>query len=328
LSALTFGVGLFPTEPLPKMIELAKLTEDLGFSHIWIGDSHLIWRESFINMAAIALNTTKPKIGTGVTNPLTRHPSVTASGFATLEEFAPGRFLVGIGLGDSSVETMGLKPARLSYFERTIADLRALLAGKEVELETGKIHLKHPCQTRVPIYVAASGPKMLELAGRIADGVIILVGTDPNSIRQARERIEAGARAANRDPSAIDLVLWVPCSISDQLPAKDAVKAHVARVLAHPLPFLLDPKEQKVLEEIRQAYNYYQHMEQKASQAQVIPDWLVDKFAIAGTRQECRAQVERLRETGIHQIAIIPYGAGGSDRGETLREFAAAVLIE
>ena len=89
---------------------------------------------------------------------------------------------------------------------------------------------------------------------------------------------------------------------------------------------MLDPQEQQALDEIRRAYNYYQHLEQKASQAQVIPDWLVDQFAIAGTRQECWAQVERLKTTGINQIAIIPYGAEGGDRGETLREFAAAVL--
>ena len=138
----------------------------------------------------------------------------------------------------------------------------------------------------------------------------ILVGIADDYIRQARERIETGARAANRDPRTIDLVLWVPCSVSDRPSAKDAVKAHVARVVAHPLPFLLDEKEQQVLEEIRQAYNYYQHMETKASQAQVIPDWLVTKFAIAGTRQECSAQVERLRGSGVNQIAIIPYGAG------------------
>ena len=143
MTSLQFGVGLFPTEPLPSMIQLAKLSEGLGFSHVWIGDSHLIWREAFVNMAAAVLNTTKIKIGTGVTNPLTRHPSVVASGFATLEEFAPGRFIVGIGLGDSSVETMGMKPARLSYFEKSVTDMRALLAGQEVELETGKIHLKH-----------------------------------------------------------------------------------------------------------------------------------------------------------------------------------------
>jgi len=326
VSSLNFGVGLFPTDPLQKMIRLAKLSEELGYSHVWIGDSHLIWREAFVNMAAAALNTVKIKIGTGVTNPLTRHPSVVASGFATLEEFAPGRFIVGIGLGDSSVETMGMKPARLSYFEKVITDIRALLSGKEVELETGKIHLKHPSKNGMPIYVAASGPKMLELAGRIADGIILLVGIDDSYIRQAKERIGSGAKAANRDPREIEIILWVPCSVSERIPAKDAVKAHVARVVAHPLPFLLDDKEKKVLEEIRRAYNYYQHMEQKASQAQVIPDWLVDKFAIAGTPTECRAQVERLRGSGINQIAIIPYGAGGSDREETLKEFAEAVF--
>jgi len=200
MSSLNFGVGLFPTEPLAKMIRLAKLSEDLGYSHVWIGDSHLIWREAFVNMTAIALNTTKVRIGTGVTNPVTRHPSVIASAYATLEEFAPERFIVGIGLGDSSVETMGLRPARLSYFEKAVADMRALFAGNEAELESGKIHLLHPPKRRVPVYVAASGPKMLELAGRIADGIILLVGIDDNYVRSARERIDAGAKAANRDP--------------------------------------------------------------------------------------------------------------------------------
>lgn len=323
---MKYGVGLFPTEPLSKMIHLAKLSEKLGFSHIWIGDSHLIWREAYINMAAVALNTAKVKIGTGVTNPVTRHPSVVASAYATLEELAPRRFIVGIGLGDSSVETMGMKPARLDYFERTIKQMRSLLAGEEVELETGKIHLKHPCKKKIPIYIAASGPKMLELSGRIADGIIVLVGVADEYLRQAKERIEAGAKAAGRKLSDINLVLWVPCAVSDKAPAKDAVKAHVARVVAHPQPYVLEEKEQRVLEEIRQAYNYYQHMEQKAGQAQVIPDWLVDKFAIAGTVSECRAKVKELRKSGIDQIAIIPYGVAGADREETLRGFAKAVL--
>src|SRR5262249_41356470 len=314
-----------PTEPLATLMRPAKLSEELGYSHVWIGDSHLIWREAYVNMTAVALNTTKIRIGTGVTNPLTRHPSVVASAYATLEEFAPERFIVGIGLGDSSVETMGLRPARLSYFEKVVADLRSLFAGNEAELESGNIHLLHPPKCRVPGYVAASGPKMLELAGRIADGIILLVGIDDNYIRFAKERIDAGAKAANRDPKQIEIVLWVPCSVSERLPAKDAVKAHVARVIKHPLPFVLDEREQKVLEEIRQAYNYYEHMQQTAMQAQLIPDWLVDKFAIAGTRAECRTQVDRLKKSGIHQVGLIPYGPGGGDREETLKEFAAAV---
>jgi 5,10-methylenetetrahydromethanopterin reductase len=325
VSDFEFGVGLFPTEPLPKMVHLAKVTEELGYSHIWVGDSHLIWREAYVNMAAMALSTTRVKLGTGVTNPLTRHPSVVASAYATLEEYAPGRTIVGIGLGDSSVETMGMKPAKLSYFEKTMAQMRQLLDGQEVQLETGKIHLLHPCKAKVPIYIAASGPKMLELSGRIADGIIVLVGVADEYIAHARERIAAGAKAAGRKVEDVNLVLWVPCAVSDSAPAKDAVKAHVARVVAHPLPYVLDPTEQKVLEEIRKTYDYYHHMDQQANHAEVIPDWLVDKFAIAGSVAECRAQIERIKKTGIQQIAIIPYSPPGGSREETIRGFAKAM---
>jgi 5,10-methylenetetrahydromethanopterin reductase len=326
VSSMEFGVGLFPTEPLQKMIQLAKLSEELGFSHVWIGDSHLIWREAYVNMAAAALSTSKIKLGTGVTNPLTRHPSVVASAYATLEELAPGRFIVGIGLGDSSVETMGMKPAKLGYFEQTIQEIRDLLAGKEVALETGKIHLKYPTKNKIPIFIAASGPKMLELSGRIADGIIVLVGVADEYLRQAKEKIAAGAKAAGRKVSDIYLVLWVPCAVSDKAPAKDAVKAHVARVVAHPQPYVLEEKEQKVLAEIRKTYDYYHHMDQEANHAEVIPDWLVDKFAIAGTVAECRAQVERIKKSGIQQIAIIPYSAPGETRADTLRGFAKAAI--
>lgn len=320
-----FGVGLFPTEPLQKMIQLAKVSEESGFSHIWVGDSHLIWREAYVNMTAMMLNTTQVKFGTGVTNPLTRHPSVVGSAYATLEEYAPGRMIVGIGLGDSSVETMGMKPAKLSYFEKTVQQMRDLLDGKEVQLETGKIHVLHPCKRKVPIYIAASGPKMLELSGRIADGIIILVGVADEYIAHAREKIAAGAKAAGRNLDDISLVLWVPCAVSETASAKDAVKAHVARVVAHPLPYVLDPNEQKILEEIRKTYDYYHHMDQQANHAEVIPDWLVDKFAIAGTVAECRAQIERIKKTGIQQIAIIPYSPPGGSREETLRGFARAM---
>jgi len=325
MSAFEFGVGLFPTEPLQKMIHLAQVAEELGFSHVWVGDSHLIWREAYINMTAMLLNTNKVKFGTGVTNPLTRHPSVLASGYATLEEFAPGRMIVGIGLGDSSVETMGMKPSTLAHFASAVQQMRALFAGKEAELPTGKIHLLHPCKKELPIYVAASGPKMLELSGRIADGIIVLVGVAEEYIEHAKNKIAAGAKAAGRRLEDITLVLWVPCAVSDTAHAKDAVKAHVARVVAHPLPYVLDPDEQKVLAEIRKTYDYYHHMDQQANHAEVIPDWLVDKFAIAGTVAECRAQIERIQKTGIQQIAIIPYSPPHGSREETIRGFAKAM---
>jgi len=327
VTSLRFGAGLFPTEAIPRMVALGREAEDLGFSHVWVGDSHLIWREPFVNMAAIALNTSRVIIGTGVTNPITRHPSVLASAYASLDELAPGRFAVGIGLGDSSLETMGLKQARMAQLEEAIAQMRSVIEGREAELESGKIHINFGRGESIPFYLAASGPKMLELSGRIADGVIILVGVDSKALDQALAKIESGANAAGRKLSDLDLVLWVPCAVSDTAPAKDAVKAHVARIVAHPLPFSLNEDEERVLEDIRKAYNYYQHMDQKARQAQVIPDWLVDKFAIAGTTDECAAKVEALQSSGIQQVAIIPYNVGTADRGETLRLFARAAGI-
>jgi len=187
--------------------------------------------------------------------------------------------------------------------------------------------IKHAIGDQVPIYVAASGPKMLELAGRIADGAIVLVGVDDARVRQALAVVAAGARAAGRDPGALDLVLWVPGAVADDAAgARDAVKAHVARALNRPLPFALDERERRVVEDIRQTYDYYGHMEAGSGQARVVPDWLVDRFAIAGTAAECRAAVERLRESGIRQLAIIPYAAGPGGRAATLRAFAAAAL--
>jgi 5,10-methylenetetrahydromethanopterin reductase len=218
-----------------------------------------------------------------------------------------------------------LKPSTLANFEKSLEQMRELFAGKEAQLPSGKIHLLYPCKGQVPIYIAASGPKMLELSGRIADGIIVLVGVAGEYIAHAREKIAAGAKAAGKKLEDINLVLWVPCAVSETASAKDAVKAHVARVVAHPLPYVLDPNEQRVLEEIRKTYDYYHHMDQQANHAEVIPDWLVDKFAIAGTVAECRAQIERIKKTGIQQIAIIPYSPPGGSREETIRGFAKAM---
>lgn len=325
MTTLGFGVGLFPTEPLSTTVGLARLAEDLGFGHVWVGDSQLIWREAYVNLTAATLATTRIVLGTGVTNLVTRDLSVAASAFATLQEAFPRRLVLGVGLGDSAVETLGRKPARLATFELGVQRIRELLAGRDVALESGTIRLKHATGDGVPIYVAASGPKMLELAGRVADGVIVLVGVELDRVRRALDVIRVGARGAGRDPDRLDLVLWVPCAVADD-GAREAVKAHVARALNRPLPFALDAEEREVAREIRRTYDYYAHMDRGASQARVVPDWLVDRFAIAGTPAECRAAVKRLDGSGIHQLAIVPYGVGGGDRATTLRRFAAAIM--
>jgi len=154
VSRLTFGAGLFPTDPLPAMVNLAKVSESLGFTHAWVGDSHLIWREAYVTLAAAAVGTSRLVLGTGVTNVLTRDPSVVASTFSTLQEAFPRRLILGLGLGDSAVETMGKKPARLADFELAVRRMRDLLNGRDVAIDTGTIHMKHGARDRVPIYFA------------------------------------------------------------------------------------------------------------------------------------------------------------------------------
>jgi 5,10-methylenetetrahydromethanopterin reductase len=260
-----------------------------------------------------------------VTNLVTRDPAVVASAFATLHEAWPGRVILGAGLGDSAVETMGRKPSRLAAFESDLRRVRALLAGEEVPAEAGTMRLQHPVGDGIPIYVAGSGPRILGLAGRIADGVIVLAGIRPDRVRRALDAVRAAARAAGRDPERLHPVLWVPCAVSDDdRAAREAVKAHVARAVNRPLPFELDEEEQRVVAEIRTAYDYSRHMDRHSAQARVVPDWLVDRFAIAGGPAACRAAIEGLSDTGIDQLAIVPYGPGPEGRATTIRRFRAA----
>jgi 5,10-methylenetetrahydromethanopterin reductase len=319
------GVGLFPTADVATMRQLTKQAEDLGYANVWFGDSPNIWREGYVTMAACAVGTERIIIGTGVTNPVTRHPSVMASTWATLAEWLPGRVALGIGVGDSALETMGRKPATLATLERWVASWRKLQAGEEaLEESSGKpFHLAYPVPGKVPVYIGASAPKILKLAGRIADGVIMLVGTDPIFIEAGLRTIEEGAREAGRTLADIDVVLWTPTSIlDDRSAARDVVRAHVARIVIRPLPAELPPEEMAQIRRIRESYDYYQHMVNVAGHGSQVPDSLVDHFALAGTPDECAAQLARIASTGVNQVAIVPFVTPGDSRARVIEAFA------
>lgn len=320
------GVGLFPTEPVPAMRDLTLLAESLDYRNVWFGDSQNIWRESSTTMGACAVGTERVVLGTGVTNAVTRHPSLLASTWATLSEFTGGRAALGIGTGDSSLRTMGLKPLRLAQLEASIADLRTLFRGEPVtEAVSGaEYRLNYLAQPAdVPIYIAASAPKILRMAGRIADGVIILVGTAPEFIAAALATVAEGAREAGRSMSDIHTVLWTPTAISaDGSLAKSLVRAHVSRVVIRPLPAEVDPRMQAAIDTIREHYNYYEHMVPAAEHATLVPDELVDMFALAGTPEQCAATLEPIIASGIDQVAIVPFVPEGESREPTIRAFA------
>src|SRR5947207_5411203 len=141
MASVPLSLGLFPIEPPMRMVALAQLAEELGYSCVWVGDSQMIWREAYVMLGALAQATSRIGLATGVTNPVTRDPAVVAAALETLQELSGGRARLGIGLGDSSVETLGWRPARLADLERAVRDIRTLVAGESVPHEEVPLRL-------------------------------------------------------------------------------------------------------------------------------------------------------------------------------------------
>jgi 5,10-methylenetetrahydromethanopterin reductase len=301
-----FGIGMDPIHPPQEVIGYAQQAEALGYGAFWIADSQLLMREAYVLMAACALNTAKIVYGTGVTNPVTRHPTVIASAFATLDELAPDRFIIGIAPGDSALRTTGQKPARLQVVEEAIVTIQQLLAGELIMLDGHETRLKAP--RPVPVYLAATGPKMLRLAGRVADGVILGFLTDARQIRAGLEEIVKGAAEVGRSLESFQKIGWIPCSISpDGKRAREDAKIHVARHLLHSFPVELDV-DLEVIACIRAAYDYEEHMVMGAKHADLVPDELVERFALVGTPTDVLRQTRALLDTGINHLTIVPRG--------------------
>jgi 5,10-methylenetetrahydromethanopterin reductase len=326
MSPVSFGLGLFGTEPVDQMVRLAQLGESHGFDTVWVGDSHLIWREPYVTMTACALQTSRVRIGTGVTNPLTRDVTVTASGFMALQELTGGRMILGIGLGDSAVRTMGARPVTLKTLEAAIDQIRRLHRGESVAGAGGSQRLLAASGTPVPVYIAGSGPRLLELGGRVADGVIVLVGVDSRLVDAAIVQIHRGAAAAGRPPRSVRIVLWVPYAVGSDTASLAAVKSHIARIIIRPLPLALDAIEQDVADRVKAEYDYYRHMDVQSDHGRLVPDALVSRWALATDPGQCAETVRRVAALGVDEVAIIPYAPPGGDRAEVISTFARDVI--
>ena len=326
MGSLDFGLGLFPIEPASRMVYLTRLAEELGYARVHLGDSQMIWREAYTILGAAAGATERVTLATGVTNPVTREPAVVAAAMVTLRELAGDRVQLGIGTGDSAVQTLGRKPAKLKALEEAVAAIRALMGGDAVTYpETGadaRIVYAAP-GAAIPIVIAVSSPRIHRLAGKIADGAIVLVGIDPHFLRSSRRELEAGAAEAGRDlaASGFRVACWTPCSIQDDgQAAREAVKAHVSRVLKRSLPFELSEEDMTVVRRIREEYEYYEHMVAGTRHGSIVPDSLVEKFAVAGTTAEVSAQIERLAASGLaDEIVLIPHSQVPAERERMIR---------
>src|SRR5947207_7490743 len=199
-----FGLNRFDARSVDAFAADVKRAEALGWDAAWQPDSQLRRRDTYVLLAAAARATTTIMLGPLLANPVNRHPSVTASSIATIDELAPGRVLLGWGVGDTAVRLAGLKPARVKDLEESTRLMRALLDGESVEVGAER-PARLPHHRPVPIWIAAGGPRTLRMAGGVADGVFIRVGTHRANIKTAVDAIHAGAREAGRNPTSVRL---------------------------------------------------------------------------------------------------------------------------
>jgi 5,10-methylenetetrahydromethanopterin reductase len=316
MTAPRFGIVFLP-ETLAGFGELCAEAEELGFGWIGVADSQSVFRELYVALTLAALHTRQALVGPIVTNPLTRHLVVTASAISSVDELSGGRALLGLGSGDSALYTIGAPPATLGGLEESVRALRRLTAGETVEGGPTAWRVRRSAR-RVPIYLAAEGPRTLELAGRVADGVIVGMGLTPEVIALSQAAIERGARAAGRSPSDIDVWWFAKTSLADRRDeAIEPIKMALAASANHAFRFTLDGKgvppdlRERILG-LRREYSAHHHELRGDRNASLPERWgltefLVDRFAVAGTAGDCVAQLSRAMAAGARQFIITSF---------------------
>jgi len=320
---MKFGFS-YGDAPYTKSLELWETARDAGFDQAWSWDSHIIWQEAWSLMGWL-IGTVKPdfEYGTCVTNPRTRDPLVTASAFATLNQITGGKMICGIGRGDSSVRVIKRKPAKLADVERAVEIIRTAGSGEPMDMGDGVEALLPWASGKVPVYVAGYGPRALKLAGKVGDGIIFQIA-DPFVIEWSMQHVREGAEEAGRSLDDFTLHVATASFISDDMdeareqcrwfPA--VVGNHIADVLRHHEPEGL-PQELIDYVSARGDYDYRDHAEQGTEHSEYVPDEIVDRFCVLGTKEQCIEKVRELENLGVGELNLYPHVDGILDVIET-----------
>ena len=311
MTGARFGIVFLP-ESLAGFGDLCREAESTGFEWLGVADSQSVFHEMYVALTLAALNTSRVRVGPLVTNPLTRHLVVTASAMASIDELSNGRAVLGIGSGDSAIYTLGAPPATLAGLEESIDTLGRLTGGEAVKREARTWQV-HRTSRRVPIYLAAEGPRTLELAGRVADGVIVGLGLTTEVIGLSLAAIERGARAAGRALADLDVWWFAKTNVADTHEAAvGPIKMALAASANHAFRFTLEGKGipaelHEPIRGLQREYNAHHHEIAGAGNAVLtdrwgLTDFLVDRFAIAGTPVECVTQIRRAMTAGARQF--------------------------
>lgn len=332
-------VGVISPGRTDEVVRKVKLAERHGYDLFGISDTHLLTQETYATMGIAGHVTDTIDIGPTVTNPVTRHPTVTASAVATVHQHTDGRAFLGISSGDSAVHTVGSEPAGLEELAETIRLCKSLWRGRTAEYDDQTMQLawldegvspsttvedrSEPSPTTsydIPVAMAAEGPKTLELAGRLADKVVVGLGLLPDVVDYATERIEAGAEAAGRDFGDVDVWCYAHANVGPEYEtAIDELKHRLAGVAHHSLQVKMDekmvpPRFEPALSRLVEAYDPEKHGLPDEDTRELLDSpeltaYLGERYGLAGPPETCLEKIDRLAGTGpVDGILLTPYG--------------------
>lgn len=321
--SMEFGLLTIPRDSNTFLNEV-RAAKRQKFDFLGVPDSQCLVQELFTNLGAAAMETEQIGLGPSVTNPVTRHPAVTASALCALDEHSCGRAVLGVASADSAVYTLGKRPATVKQLQEFVEIFIALSRGERIEYEGetfGLTWLRQQDEAReIPVMIAAEGPTTLRLAGKVADRALIGLGVTPRVVERAVEYVNEGAREANRDPDDVKKWVYARAAVVDDLATvEENLEDVVAASAHHALQFTFEgkqvPSENAAdVHQLVREYDSEQHvglgdesLNRQLMHRLGLTDYLTERFAIAGSPEEWIERIEQLHETrSVHGLHLHP----------------------
>ncbi len=331
---LALGVLLNAEYPVKELVELARLSEGLGYDQVWYTDIRL-FRECYLGLAAVAAGTERIRIGPGVTDPYSRHPAVTAATIATLDELSGQRAMLGLGVGSTGFRELGIRALHpvaalreaVDIIRRLLREEEVTINGKVVCLNGGKLQFS-PARRHIPIYFATQGARITELAGELADGIMIPNTVLPSAVDFYLDGLKRGAAKAGRSLGEIDIALRFEACISDDQAEAEAVMrrrvaARVAASYGHwdYLERLGITLPQAFIDIAAQG-----DLRRAADAADLLPAAAVDRMVLAGDPARVAEQLASALRPGISRVIVRPHAPQGRAVSDVLRRFVSEVV--
>ncbi len=327
------------TFPIPgAFAQMARMVEQSGFDGIGIVDTQNLAADPYSELCLAAHATKHLKLRTAVTNPVTRHPAVTASAIATVQAESGGRAVLGIGRGDSAVAKIGERAPSSKDFARYISQVQGFLRGEEVTLDNGYLSrnewIARGTLPKVPVDVAATGPRVIEVGARLAESVTFAVGADPERLTWATDHARKSRQQAGLDPSTLKLGAYLNVVVHPEFARARAMARGTVGTIAHFSGMSRDsaagmrPDDRAVVQKVGETYDMSRHARGDAGHAQYLDDAFVDRFAIAGPPTHCVKRFEAILKLGLDHLIIVGPGAdvAPADAMQSLGLFRAEVL--